>query len=167
MAKYRRRRRFYRSKGRWSSNIQEIPTTTVTSSGIGANAYTQVLAYNPQQTNTTTSQIYTVKNTEVTFSMDFDSTLNDGANIEDITVFVMYVPQGMNVTPQYPNQHPEYILAYRFLGSPQSDIPTSQAQPAKVKTRLARRLQTGDYLLLMIKYNDTRPNTSGVVFNHK
>ena len=166
MAKYRRRRRYYRSKGRWSSNIQEINTTTVTSQGLGSNFYSMVLAYNPPQTNTSTSQIYTVKNLEVSFNVDEAPNVNTQA-AEDVCVYLMYVPQGMNVTINYVAEHPEYIMNYKFIGSPSVDTPSSQAQPTKVRSRLSRRLNTGDYLMLFIKYTDTRSsNTSpGAGFN--
>lgn len=162
MAKYRRYRKYSRrSHPKWASNIQEIGTTSVVSQGPGANYYSMVLAFNPLQTNTAVSQIYTVKNMEVTFYTDLISNqLPNATEIEDITAYIMFVPQGMNVTTTYNLEHPEYIMAYKFIGQPCQDTSTSLAQPAKVRTRLSRRLNTGDSIIMFLKYNDTRTSTS-------
>ena len=93
-------------------------------------------------------------------TMDQTDVQSSTYNVEDICVYLMYVPQGMQVTNQYPNQHPEYILAYKFVGSPSVDTPSSMAQPTKVRTRLARRLNTGDYLILYIKFSDVRSSAT-------
>lgn len=161
MAKYRRYRKYTRrSRNRWASNIQELGTTTITSAGPGANSQTFTLAFNPTQINTAVSQIYTVKNFEVSFNADYTNASSYLENIEDITAYIMFVPQGMNITTSYNLEHPEYIMAYKFLGSPNQDVPTSQSQPIKIRTRLSRRLNTGDSVILFIKFNDTRTDGS-------
>lgn len=80
----------------------------------------------------------------------------------------MFVPQGMNVTASYNLEHPEYIMAYKFLGSPsvdytnlvgQGSIVGQQYQPYRINTRLSRKLNTGDSVILFIKGNNT--NTTG------
>lgn len=151
MAK-KRIRRYYR-KARWSANIQEI-STTVVNAEVGANIATYTLAFNPTQTNTAVSQIYTVKNFEVTFSPEYPSTSSSAVaqNIEDITAYIVFVPQGMVVGTDYNIQHPEYVMAYKFYGSPHGDanIPALY----RIRTRLSRKLNTGDSIQLLIKYNN-------------
>ena len=162
MSKFRRYRKYSRrNRNRWSSNIQELGTTTIQSTQLGANSYHFTLAFNPTQINTAVSQLYTVKNFEVTFAIDLVSTSDVITDLEDVTAYIMFVPQGMYVTPDYNLQHPEYIMAYKFLGSPMNDITSSQAQPTKVRTRLSRNLNTGDSVILFIKYNDTRSSQTG------
>ena len=150
------RKRYYRrryKKARWSANIADIPPETNTlSAGPGYASNTATLVTNPVQTNLTTSTVYTVKNIEGTFTIE---TTSDDLLLEDFTVYLMYVPQGMNVSNDYNVQHPEYIMAYKFIGSPSPDSP-QQFQPLRIKTRLARNLQTGDSIILFIKaYNQT------------
>lgn len=162
MARYRRYRKYTRrNRGRWSTNIQELGTTTILVNNQGAFYKDFTLAFNPLQTNTATSQVYTVKNIEVTFEVSriSDGGSPDGDKLEDITAYIMYVPQGMSLSTDYNLQHPEYIMAYKFLGSPTTDSPTSMAQPTKIKTRLSRRLQTGDSVILFIKGNNTNSST--------
>lgn len=155
MAKYRRYRKYSRrNRGKWSANIQEIGTTTLTLDFTQPNTWYRdfTLAFNPTQVNTAVSQTYTVKNFEVTFQLDTKNG-NTGLNfVEDCVAYIMFVPQGMTITPNYNLQHPEYIMAYKFLGSPESDSSSSQ-QPFRVRTRLSRKLNTGDSVILFLKGN--------------
>lgn len=169
MARYRRRRYRRRGKGKWSANISEINNEEITALP-GNFSGTTTLTTNPAQTNTTVSQIYTVKNFEVNFTIDSMY----GNYFEGITCYIMYVPQGMNVSELYHIQHPEYIMTYKFLGSPTNEnaveggVSNQNYQPFRIKTRMARRLQTGDSIILFIKgYNQdttTRQfNISGLI----
>lgn len=167
MAKYRRYRKYSRrGRGRWASNIQEI-STTVANAAQGANYATTTLAFNPIQTSTATSQVYTVKNFETSFTFEIPSNSTvTTSNIEDITAYIMFVPQGMQVDADYNNIHPEYIMNYKFIGSPTLDSSTSgqQYQPFKIRTRMARKLNTGDSVILFIKYNNQGSTVSGPIF---
>jgi len=158
---YRQRRRFRRGT-KWSANLQEISTTTVTAPNNSSFWQSFVLSFNPTQVNTAVSQVFTVKNIEVSFYID-SSTSTSFSYIEDVAAYIMFVPQGMAVTENYNLQHPEYIMAYKFLGSPSSDAvngspPGQQYQPVKVRTRLSRKLQSGDNVILFIKGNNTYNN---------
>lgn len=65
----------------------------------------------------------------------------------------MYVPQGMSVTVDYPQQHPEYIMAYRFIGSPENESTAAASgvrNPLRIRSRLARKLQTGDSIIFLL-----------------
>lgn len=163
MAKYTRYRKYSRrSKGRWSPNIQEIGTTTVQAPANNTFYYTYTLAFNPTQVNTAVSQKYTVKRIEVSYYIDQDIVQASGVeNLEDITAYIMFVPQGMTITADYNIQHPEYIMAYQFLGSPYVDFSSTstpagqQFQPRKISTRLSRKLNTGDSVVLFLKGNNT------------
>lgn len=148
------RRRYYRKKGRWSSNISQLANTIISvPSDIGFFSGSTTLATNPVQSNLGVSQVYTVKNFETSFTIDSNATPEA---IESITAFIMFVPQGMNVTENYPMDHPEFIMNYRYLGSPTLDAPTSQAAPYKLKTRLSRKLNTGDSIILLIRAYHTQ-----------
>lgn len=151
MARKYYRRRFRKSSGRWSSNIQDIPPIENTLlAGPGYSSNTTTLVTNPVQSSITTSTVYTVKNVEGTFTIESE---NNDLLVEGFTAYLMFVPQGMNVNSDYNVQHPEYIMAYKFYGSPTPDA-GQQYQPIRIKSRLARKLQTGDSIVLFIKaYN--------------
>lgn len=150
-----RRRRFRRKSGRWSPNIVKISNTN--NATVGEFFNYEDLAVNPVQANSGVSQTFTVKNIEISFTIEGSVGTNTAA-IESVTAYVMYVPQGMNITPGYFAEHPEYIMAYKFLGSPTIEFTpasgtpvTQQYQPFKVRTRLSRKLQTGDKIILYIQ----------------
>lgn len=143
----------FRRKGRWSANISEIQNTQITASPQKFSA-TTTLTTNPVQSNNTVSQIYTVKNFEISFTMDIGSS-STSSYIESLAFYIMFVPQGMNVGEDYNLQHPEYIMAYRYYGSPLQDASSNEVVPFRLKTRMARRLNTGDSIILFIAgYNE-------------
>lgn len=175
MAKLRRYRRYYRKSGRWAANIEEINASITATSGIFSSAET--LVTNLSQENTRTSQTFTIKNVEITFTIEDETrgelqSISAGRYLEGITIYIMYVPQGMNVTSQYNIQHPEYIMAYKYVGSPLNEIANQVTsttpeisvgqtyQPTRIKTRLARKLQTGDNIILFIKGINQNNNAS-------
>lgn len=152
---YRQRRRFRRGT-KWSANLQEISTTTVVSNPSTTFFQSFVLSFNPTQVNTAVSQVFTVKNLEVSFYIDTTDT--DGLGfIEDVAAYIMFVPQGMSISSNYNLQHPEYVMAYKYLGGPSPDAQQNY-QPVKVRTRLSRKLQSGDNVILFVKGNNTDTN---------
>lgn len=163
----RRYRRFRRRSGRWAPNIVKISSQVNATSGEFSNA--EDLATNPLQSTTGVAQTFTVKNFEITFTLEGTDT-NSMNNLESITAYVMYVPQGMTVTSSYYAQHPEYIMAYKYLGSPTSytsNQVTEQQnyQPYKIKTRLSRKLQTGDRIILYIQGSNQTSSTLTYIIN--
>ena len=116
---------------------------------------TTTLATNPTQTTLGVSQIYTVKNFDINFTIESGNALADANVLEAITAYIMFVPQGMNVTDSYNLEHPEYILNYKYLGSPPGTTvggsEVQQFQPTRLRTRMARKLQTGDSIILFVK----------------
>lgn len=152
MARYRRRRRYYKKRATWSSNIRNIDSNqSIPPSSTFFNI--TVLCVNPSQNDNTVSQKYTVKNIEYTYSVETDYTNDSKLNLENIASYIMYVPEGMIVTETYPNSHPEYIMAYRYQGSIFDDS-NSTVLP-KIKTRLARTLNTGDKIICLTTGSNT------------
>jgi len=157
MAKKRTIKKYYRPKSKWSANISEFSSSA---GSLGANStfhLESTLATNPSQTTLGVSQIYTVKNFEINF--EFDAMTGSIQNIENLTAYIMFLPQGMTVTPNLNVDHPEYIMAYQYYGSPQPDTPNYGVR--KIKSRMARKLNTGDSIILFIKGQNT--NTSSNV----
>lgn len=155
----RYRKRFYkRRSSKWASCIKEIPIMSEeTAPGVFANSVT--LITNPIQDSVSVPQTYTIKNVESSFL--FEASISDSEVVEELACYIMYVPQGMNLTPNYNLEHPEYIMAYKFYGSPSIDNNEITAgngiqyQPVKIKSRLSRKLQTGDQIILFYKGKNT------------
>ena len=142
----RRYRRRYRRKGRWSSNIKAIEDETIAFPGNQKSSASITLCYNPVQSDNTVSQQYTVKNVELSYEINY---MSNAVDIESITGYIMFVPQGMIVGEDYAQFHPEYIMAMKFYGSPDADT-TPNRSPMRIKTRLSRRLNTGDSIIFYI-----------------
>lgn len=150
--KYKKFRRY--RKARWASNIKEISLDNI-SLQPATFSITQTLAQNPAQQDNLVSQTFTIKNIEASFVFEGKFGAATGYdNIENITAYLMYVPQGYASSTDLPNDfnnlHPEWIMNYKFIGSPSGDE-NQGYQPVKFKTRLSRRLQTGDRIVLFIK----------------
>lgn len=167
MAKKRTTRRF-RKRTRWAANIQELNNTALTASP-GNWSATTTLATNFSQNTLGVSQIYICKN----FTVDFTIESDNHWHLEAITAYIMFVPQSMNVTENYNLEHPEYILNYKYLGSPtgtgtSTTAEVQQYQPFRLRSRLSRKLNTGDSVILFVKgYNQSTStltlNLSGLI----
>ena len=130
------RRRYYRRKGRWSANIKNINDTVSLNSGINGNSID--LCLNPVQNDITVSQQFTVKNIELSVFAE----VNDSSGlIENIEHYIMFVPQGMNLTTDYNLEHPEYIMAYYYQGNPLSETSVPNlGWKLKIKSRITSSL---------------------------
>lgn len=162
MARRRYTRRYRRRSSRWSPNIANL-LASVAAPADQSFFGTIELATNPVQSNQTVSQTYTVKNVELTFQLELGT--GGYSYIENLAGYIMYVPQGMQITVDYPQQHPEYIMAYRFFGSPEYESAATAGirQPLRVRSRLARKLQTGDSIIFMVVgVNITNSNSFNV-----
>lgn len=155
MAKYRRRR-FRRRTGRWSSNIQKIHLTGAAPAAVEFGDVA-VIAQNPGQSNSSVSQTYTVKNIEISGILEASS---GSADIEEISYYIMYVPEGYPVNQALPFNHPEWIMAYKYIGQSYNSTSSNFTQPPRVKTRLARKLNTGDSIVFI--YNGMNRSISDV-----
>jgi hypothetical protein len=81
--------------------------------------------------------------------------------------FVMFLPEGHNVTPNLPFQHPEWIISYSYQGSP---VPDSFIIGYNIhkRSRKSRRLRPGDKLFLFVlgensSTYDVPLNVSGLI----
>lgn len=138
-------------KTRWASCINDF-TGSETAAASSEFCIPTDLALNPIQAATSVSQEYTIKNVEVQFEVES----SDGENIENVKLFVMFVPQGMTVDKDYFKFHPEYILAYKYYGSCTGALNSGTRNPLSVKSRLARKLNTGDKIVLILQGNNTK-----------
>lgn len=164
MAKFRRYRKYTRrGRTRWSSNILDIGPSTFTLSELSGWNHTEVtLITNPDYSSSLTSNLYTIKNVEV--SLNFNADANQLFNyIDNLQFYIMYVPQGMFVGQDYAIKHPEYIMAMRYYGDPGSDSGNAPYThtPIRIKTRLSRKLNTGDKIILLIRAANTNATQTG------
>ena len=153
MARYRRRR-FYKRRTHYSPNITRIGPSSFNipaqSRDIGIVTLIENQVYDPARSN----NIITVKNPEL--SIEFESPSN---YIESCTAYLLFIPEGYTVNLDTPIQHPEWIMAYKYFGSPNYDTNTyvndtrteTTKYINKIKTRLSRKLNTGDRIVLLVE----------------
>lgn len=170
MARYYRYRKYsrrFRSK-RWSSRITNFTGEQSATGGNNFIIYTN-LAQNPAQTETTVSQKYTVKNINCQLQIECDST--NFVNVENLQAFVMFIPQGYIPTgtpsaySEVPFNHPEWIMTHRYIGSATNDSQNAGYAPLRLFSRLSRKLDTGDRIVVIILGKNT--GTSSITIGYQ
>lgn len=158
MAKYTRYRKYTRRGRRktWSTRLTNINVSQLTTAGNSFFIF-RTLATNPAQDDNTVSQRFTVKNVHAQVNIELQSGNNDV--VENLQHYIMYVPQGYTLNEQTPYDHPEWIMAHRFLGSPQPDV-ANYYPPQTLFTRLARKLDTGDRVVYLLLGANTSTGTT-------
>ena len=155
MARYHRYRKYSRrGKVSWAPNFIRLDNQVFTATSNAISGQVINLVRNNTTNTTGTPNIFTVKNVEV--SLDIEAAASALETVEGISYFIMYAPQDINITEDYPIDHPEYIMAYRFYGSPSGEGSGTIGvrNPVRVKTRLARKLNTGDRIILLLNVNN-------------
>lgn len=161
MARYTRYRKYSRRRRRvWSTRLQNFNG----SQSVGANQQYIIyynLCTNPAQSDTTVSNKYTVKNINAQIELELDYATGGQTSVENLQAFIMFIPQGFIPTgvpsayADIPYQHPEWILAHRFYGSPVAGDTSPGFPPLRMFSRLARKLDTGDRIVLIILGNNS------------
>lgn len=159
MARFRRYRKYTRrSHVKWSSRITNI-TTSQNVSQQQELFISNTLATNPAQQTSSISQKFTVKNVWMQFNIESQNeTLN---NLDNLQLFIMYVPQGYSLSSSMPYDHPEWIMAQKFIGTA-INFNNPGYGPLSVSTRLARTLDTGDSIKWVL-LGANNSNSSGSV----
>jgi hypothetical protein len=165
MAK-RRYRRYRRSRGKWAANIQRLNGSGTVIAGGPLVEYVTI-AQNPAQNASAVSQIFRVKNVEIACQLE-----SVYPQLENIEYYIMFVPEGYPLPENgdLPFKHPEWIMAYKYIGNGVNSFgPTSSStyssndntQVPRIKSRLARKLQTGDQILfVLLAQNNSTSNTT-------
>lgn len=160
MAKYTRYRKYSRrNRTHWSSRMINI-SKSYNYSGDQTLYASGVLAANPAQSTDTISQKFTVKNVWCQFSVESDT---DDVNVVDnLQLFVLFIPQGYSMSNETPYDHPEWIMAQKYIGT--ANLSNNPGYgPLSVRSRLARTLDTGDSIKwLCIGVGKSGVNTSKV-----
>lgn len=169
MARTKRVQKYYK-KSNWSTRLTNFSGSQSVASG-GSWVIYYNLCQNPAQSSDTVSNKFTVKNIDCTLILE-NASNEYNAYAENFQFYVMYIPQGYipSGTPSayadVPFNHPEWIMAYRFVGNLMSDSSTSYP-PIRVKTRLARKLDTGDRICLIILGSNTATGSSSITMDYR
>lgn len=108
-------------------------------------------------TNVSTYQLTGYVETIGGFSID--CTLEGTSLLNNVAMFIMFIPEGYTIASDVDlsqsviNQHPEWIMAYKYLGSPTESFDSTSGQgcqPTRIRSRVRRNLMTGDRIVLVI-----------------
>jgi len=166
MARFYRRRTYKRSypRKKWASNIgtSSVNLTVPATSTYAAGA---AFALNPAQSPASVSNSFVVKNVKLSIeAVGLLASAFDDLN--QIIAAIMYVPQGYIVSASILNEHPEWIMAIKYIGEGIStdDATNSRLKPFTVSSRLSRRLQTGDSIQLVLFAQNSGSDNVSVTF---
>jgi hypothetical protein len=164
----RNNRRFNKQPKLKNNQILQLHKTFTAATG---NFTTQLdLITNP--TNAYGGQMTGYVETIGRFSID--CTLEGVQSLNNVAMFVMYIPEGyavedtVNSNNNVVNLHPEWIMAYKYLGSPtqsSNDQISQGCQPTRIRSRVRRNLMTGDRIVLIISgTNSATQSSSGTLW---
>ena len=163
MAKYRRYRKYTRRRHIWSSRLQNFSGAQSVATNTEFVIYYN-LCSNPVQSQDTVSQKYTVKNISCQMELATEDYI-DPRYVENLQAYICFIPQGYIPTgtpsayADVPYNHPEWIMAHRYFGSCLQDMNVFYP-PLRLRTRLARKLDTGDRIVLIILGKNTKTETA-------
>jgi len=166
MARYQRYRKYSRRRfgKRWSTRLSSINVTQLVAANQQFFVF-RTLATNPAQDDNTVSQRFTVKNVNV--QVNIEDAASSGTTtpsiVENLQHYILYIPQGYTLTADTPFEHPEWIMAYRFIGSPVSDTNPGYA-PLRISTRLSRKLDTGDRIVYLLIGSNQSTGVSSTIY---
>lgn len=147
MAKTKYRK--YYKKSKWSANIKQIVNEQINAHGQSSFYGYIPLCTNPAQSDNTVSQQFTVARTQFSFTLDSYLSGTD-SRLDSATGYIMFVPQGYQITNDIVYQHPDWILSMRFYGKIVADSESANIRPLSIRTNMKRRLQTGDQLIFLL-----------------
>ena len=141
---------------KWSPVLVNIVGDLLTINGNSSNGWFLPLCTNANNTSTApTATVIKCGNFKVSFEIE-----TGAGNYQSATgrAFIMFVPQGVNPDTNWPQQHPEYIMAWRSVqvgGSVSANT---------IQSRLKRNLNSGDGVYLIVQvwnyqtYSEEAPN---------
>ena len=157
MARYRSRLRktvYVKPKKRWATNIMSFNKNF--EGGDGLFAATQVLVENSTQNSSPTPTIVKTGN----FKIQGDCTVTSSSSnaVIGISMYVIYVPEGITITSPTSaqnliNAHPEWILSWKFVAANRLSGTSDNVDAFSFSSRLKRNLNSGDTIQLI----STRP----------
>ena len=128
---------------KWSPVLVNISGELLTIPGNSNAGWSISLCANAANTTTApTATVIKCGNFKVSFEVEAGGTPNSSATGR---AFIMFVPQGVTPSKDWPSQHPEYIMAWRSI---QVGGTTSAVT---IQTRLKRNLNSGDEIYLIVQ----------------
>ena len=148
-------RKSYR-KHKWSPVLVNISGDLLTIPGNSNSGWSISLCANASNTTTApTATVIKTGNFKVSFEIEQGGTPSSSTTGR---AFIVFVPQGVTPTKDWPQQHPEYIMAWRSVQV------GGDASISTISSKLKRNLNSGDEVYLIVQvwnyntYSEQVPN---------
>lgn len=171
MARRRYRRYSRRRTGKYSPNITRLGPNSYNIQPQTRDFQIVTLVENEGYNASRGNNILRVKNVELNVQFE---TANVAAayNIESCCGYILFIPEGYSINIDTPIQHPEWIMAYKFFGSPDPELGSitepqvvSPQRVQRITSRLSRNLNTGDRIVFLAEATNVNENNAyGVQF---
>lgn len=137
---------------KWSPVLVEIASAAITLNP-GQTTFGGVsICENSNNTQTApTATVIKVGNTKLSFECE---TGNGRTYAVSGQMYLMFVPQGLTPSIDYPAQHPEYIMAWRSFN------PAGGISAVTIQSRLKRNLNSGDKIIIFYKMKNDDTDTT-------
>lgn len=99
--------------------------------------------------------------------LEVNCTLEGASSLNNVSMYLMYLPEGYSTNDIYSfvQQHPEWILAYKYLGSPTDSANGQGCQPIRIRSRFRRNLLTGDRIVMVATgWNSSNTSVQGTIW---
>lgn len=113
------------------------------------NNYSDIITV-PDDDSTNIPRSMLVGNVQLTTTVEALSNVN---SFNNMVIAVMRVPRDTTINSDFIDLHPEWVLAYKYIGSPISISDAQQFQPVRVSSRKKVRLYSGDSVKLIVQYS--------------
>lgn len=166
MARRRRYRRRYR-RLRWAKQMVNITHEGFTVSNNSNWSYNIPLCENPVDENTMVPTPRYFKRIKLSFEVENEAKDNiANFQIEGLTAFILYVPEGLTAGPALIKQHPEWVLGSKFYGSVSNESTGTSGKVFTLYSRLCKKLLSGDKIMVVFTgVNTDQSNSYNVYFN--
>lgn len=160
MARYYKYRRSYVKRvyprKRWASNISSKNMLATLEAGSKTTWLFTGLVSNSSQSSTPTPTL--LKFGRLKLKGDVRTDLSNNSNYVSGIMYVVFLPEGYNLTPDIISQHPEYIMGW-------TQISLDSGNTFSFSSSLKRNLNSGDQIILMITVDSTNSTQNARVFN--
>jgi hypothetical protein len=135
----------------WCPNFFKINYGDNVPAANGTFTASHIVAFNTEESGTTFPRKVRIRNVDLTANLETMATTSSA--FDNVTVAFMKIPQGFsvdNTSDATLVKHPEWVLAYKYIGSPVVTSESQQYQPIRIRSNKSITLYPGDGLYLVV-----------------
>lgn len=152
---------------KWAKQFNSLTNEGYTVDGNSEFSYNIQLCENPANGSNMVPTPRYFKRVKLSFEIETKKSENsaDDYNIEGLTGFIVYVPEGISPGPNIIRQHPEWVLGSRFYGGLSIEDQNASYKIFTLYTKLCKKLLSGDKIYIIFTGRNTGSSQVNVYFN--